>query len=309
MLVHYPSNAGLNFSTSQIVCEPGGGPEGAPPRCGAPTPLGQFLRGAGAGVPPLFAGGALGIAAGPGLGAQLSAPGNSALDGRLVFSGHHGQVDLTWFSDDHGATWTLSPAMFGNLTAFGCYRVAGCFDEPAVAALPGGVLQINMRNDSLTADPSDPARLVAPIRHPRTVATSLDGGVSFGPPRQVPSLLEPPGGCQGSSLAYGGALLFSGPAGACPNRTQLTVRRSVDDGMTYPSAFEVWPGQGGYSCLVPLGGSSGGVGIAFEREAADTAACTGGGCRISFAHLPADFVHGRAGAFFPISDVSLTQAC
>ena len=38
----------------------------------------------------------------------------------------------------------MSPTHFGNLTAYGCYRVAGCFDEPFVLQMPDGTLQINM---------------------------------------------------------------------------------------------------------------------------------------------------------------------
>jgi sialidase-1 len=297
VLVHYPCSGFYHpcgeFATSQLKCTPDGLCEGA-------SPLGEFLHSDGS--PPLYSKGPLGISAGPGLGTQLGEGGPHA--GRLVFSGHHGQADVTWFSDDHGATWKMSATVFGNLTSWGCYRVAGCFDEPFVIALPDGRVQLNMRNDSLTPDPSDPAHKAAPIRHPRSVADSNDGGATFGPWRQQPDLLEPAGGCQGSSLVAAtptsAVVLYSGPSGCCENRTRLAVRRSADGGATYPDELVVWPGLTGYSALANL--PDGSVAIAFERGDAEDggamgrprggtgATCSGGGCRISLARIPHAFV-------------------
>ena len=302
VVVHYPCQGHYNgcgkageFATSQITCAGDGS------SCSAREPLGAFLFSDGA--PPLYSKGPLGISAGPGLGTQIS---DGPLAGRLLFAGHHGQADVTWYSDDHAKTWTLSKTIFGNLTSWGCGRIPGCFDEPFVLALPDGRVQINMRNDSLTPDPRNQS-LVGCSRHPRSVADSLDGGATFGSWRQQFDLLEGPDGCQGSGLvvarAGGGpdVVLYSGPAGACMNRTRLTVHRSVDGGASYPEQLEINAGPGGYSTLLRTPG--GGVAIAFERgAAAGDAACGGGGCRISIAPVSGAFVENgtssRPGLYF-----------
>ena len=123
-----------------------------------------------------------------------------------------------------------------------------------------------------------------PITHPRSVADSTDGGVSFGPPYQIPDLPEPTGGCQASSIVVGDTVLFANPNSGSENRSMLTLRRSRDSGRTYPDVWStlVWPGAGGYSCLSRLANSSTEVGLTFERSAPG---CTGGSCRISFVSL------------------------
>ena len=166
--------------------------------------------------------------------------------GRLVFAGHAGQIDVVWFSDDSGRTWTLSNSTFGSNNAtkgapdgtYGCGRPHGCFDEPFPVQLPGGVVQLNMRNDSLTCDPKNCCCASLPITHPRTVADSTDGGLTFGAHYQIESLPEPTQGCQASSLvvqvgaAGHEAVLFSNPSSGNMSRLDLTVRRSDDGGAT-----------------------------------------------------------------------------
>ena len=164
---------------------------------------------------------------------------------------------------------------------WGCGRPHGCFDEPFVVQLPDGTVQINMRNDSLTCDPQNCCCAYLPITHPRSIADSSDGGLTFGPSRQIADLPEPTGGCQASSILVGGSMLYSGPAGGGENRTLLTLRRSDDGGRSYPHSTVVEAGPGGYSCLTRLGtmGSPPGsadpsnVGLAYERSADG---CAGG---------------------------------
>lgn len=295
-----------------LICEPDGDCSGPSQSLGADLSWG--------GGAPLYIDGPLNIAAGPGLGTQIN-PDAPKYGGRLLFSGHIGQVDVTWYSDNHGLNWTLSSTMFGNLTAWGCYRVPGCFDEPFPLSMPDGRVQINMRNDSLTADPYDPARYVGVAHHPRAVAFSTDGGATFGPWSAQLDQVEPAGGCQASALVVteiearapagtGSIVLFSNPAGYCLNRTKLTVRRSVDGGLRYTQSLQIMAGVGGYSCLAHLPSGSG-VGIAFERGIPGDAVCSGGGCAISFEPLPAGFVAngtgsstvgGNNGAFNPSND-------
>ena len=135
--------------TKQLLCSAHG-------VCGAPTSLDPWLNWRGG--PPLGAPGPFSVSAGPGLGVQLTAGPHT---GRIIFSGHAGQVDVTWFSDDSGRSWSMSSSLFGSNNKssgfrgkgqWGCYRAKGCYDEPFAVQLPdaAGTVQLNMRNDSLT---------------------------------------------------------------------------------------------------------------------------------------------------------------
>lgn len=301
---HYPSVGGNN--SKQLLCSSAGA-------CNTPTSLDPWLVWRGAFYPlGQKANTPIHVAPGPGLGVQLA---RSPHTGRLVFSGHSGQVILVWYSDDHARSWTLSNATFGSNDrspgvpggAAGCDRPEGCFDEPFAIELADGTLQLNARNDSSACDPamccafgcdylptpccSQPGGCAEqPMSHPRTVADSRDGGASFGPAHQLLDLREPTRGCQASSVVAGQDVFYSAPAGATAMRTNLTVRRSADGGATYPHTTEVWGGPGGYSCLTRLPAAPGSaaprVGVAFERGVGGWAGgCWGGGCRISFARV------------------------
>ena len=170
-----------------------------------------------------------------------------------------------------------------------------------------------------------------PQTHPRSVADSTDGGVSFGPAYQQLDLPEPTGGCQASSIVVihhadhaadengagtgdgdgdgdgdgtgssatmsASTVLFSNPSSGSENRSLLTLRRSIDGGKTYPSelATLVWPGAGGYSCLTQLSTTNvtAEIGLVFERSAPG---CVGGSCRISFVRLPVHHATAAAAA-------------
>ena len=211
-----------------------------------------------------------------------------------MFAGHAGQIDVVWYSDDAGKTWRVSSSTYGSNNAskgtpgpgpYGCGRRQGCFDEPFPVELPNGRVQLNMRNDSLTCDPKNCCCAALNITHPRSVADSTDGGLTFGPVYQQHDLPEPTGGCQASSIVVGDTVLFCNPSSGSSNRSLLTLRRSHDSGLTYPPdmATLVWAGAGGYSCLTRLANSTTTVGLVFERSAPG---CKGGSCRISFVSLP-----------------------
>lgn len=289
VVVHYPAaywaggtghpSTGGDF-TKQLVCSSDG-------VCGQPTATSLYWPGCSPTPDPHCR---MHISAGPGLGVQLASGPHT---GRLLFAGHAGQVDVVWYSDDSAKTWTVSTSTYGsnNRSAgvpngqYGCGRHQGCFDEPFPVQMPNGIVQLNMRNNSLSCDPKNCCCAYLPITHPRSVADSTDGGVTFGAVYQQQYLQEPTGGCQASSIVVGDTILFANPASGSENRSMLTVRRSTDSGRTYPrrSNTLVWPGAGGYSCLTRIANSSEVVGLAFERSAPG---CTGGSCRISFTSVP-----------------------
>jgi hypothetical protein len=288
VIVHYPAaywSGGTGHPsigggyTKQLICSSDG-------LCGAPTPTVLYWPGCSPTPDPHCQ---MHVGAGPGLGVQLTQGPHA---GRLLFAGHAGQVDVVWYSDDAAKTWTVSDSTYGSnnktegvpFGQFGCGRHQGCFDEPFPVQLPNGNVQLDMRNDSLTCDPTNCCCAALDITHPRSVADSTDGGLTFGPVYQQHDLTEPTGGCQASSIVVGTTVLFSNPSSGSSNRSLLTLRRSQDSGKTYPPdmATLVWPGAGGYSCLTRLANSTATVGLVFERSAPG---CKGGSCRISFVSM------------------------
>jgi sialidase-1 len=180
-------------------------------------------------------------ATGPGVGIQtqsgrLLIPANHAVAGTGVHRSH------VFFSDDHGATWTL-----------GGESVEGT-NESQVVELTDGRIMLNMRNH-----PSKPENF-------RAVALSNDEGVSFAKPRYDRTLIEPP--AQASLLRLSSAstgdrdrLLFANPAST--SREQMTVRLSYDDGRTWPISGVLHDGPAAYSSLVVLPNRT--IGVLYER--------------------------------------------
>eukprot|EP01116_Phalansterium_solitarium_P010341 TRINITY_DN2502_c0_g1_i4.p1 TRINITY_DN2502_c0_g1~~TRINITY_DN2502_c0_g1_i4.p1 ORF type:complete len:371 (+),score=108.22 TRINITY_DN2502_c0_g1_i4:1924-3036(+) len=194
---------------------------------------------------------------GPGSATQLQEGPHA---GRLVFIAHAGAYtnDIVYYSDDHGASYTLSQTVIPRV------------DEGVVVELANGSLLANMRNDHLTSCDC------------RAESASNDGGATFGPLTFSPELVSPV--CQASMVRIAGALYFSNPA-STQVRENLTVRRSDDDGRTWPASLLVSPGKlwGGYSCMAsgdPI--SAGFGGILYERYN-DTVAV------ISFSVFPLKF--------------------
>ena len=169
-------------------------------------------------IPPAACGGAVG----PGVGIQLQHPAKAP--GRILWIGHYGAQtsfsdshalipthcltlsvplsystgayghDTVWYSDDGGATFEVSMPPLEHM------------DEAQLVELPNGDVLANMRSAHFnkTCDC-------------RAVATSTDGGKTFGPIEWVPELISPV--CMGSVLkGPGGAVYFANPA----NKTSRT---------------------------------------------------------------------------------------
>jgi sialidase-1 len=178
-----------------------------------------------------------GATPGPGTGTQLGP--SSPAPGRLLVPAHYGvyNLDVTWYSDDHGETWALSTPPLPHL------------DEVVVAALPSGKVMLNARTDHYNSSCDC-----------RAVTTSSDGGKTWDTPVSWDAtLIEPV--CQASLVTIGPLasaapstpLFFANPA-STTDRANITVRRSDDEGQTWlPGTWLVQPGEvwGAYSCIAP----------------------------------------------------------
>lgn len=141
----------------------------------------------------------------------------------------------TIYSDDEGNTWHM-----GGIVPNGG-------NECSVAGLSNGDLMLNMRSSGGI----------------RLVSTSTDGGLSWSAAKGDHLLLDPV--CQGSLLSYPEGiskdLFFSNPADANA-RKNMTIKRSRDNGGTWPSSLLVYDGPSAYSDLVMIDATH--VGILYE---------------------------------------------
>lgn len=197
--------------------------------------------------------------AGPGRGVQLSANAGPHA-GRLVMVGWDRAYpdpqrhDCIWYSDNAGAKWQVSETVIPMM------------NEAQVAEAAGGALYFNSRTrGNITGKPSEV----------RASSLSTNGGQSFALPVQWnPTLTEPGQGCQGSVIGLPTAdpqyLFFSNPA--AKSRTEMTIRRSLDSGKTWPLKKVVHPGGSAYSCMTELPDKTQ-LGLLHERDA------QGGGCK------------------------------
>jgi sialidase-1 len=188
---------------------------------------------------------------GPANGLSLSA--NSPAPGRLIMCGTNTYDSSrgpavpvgarVWFSDDaDGApgSWASPPASFAPLLS-----------ECAMAELGNGSVLINYRVEHRSACLC------------RAQALSADGGATWSPVAFVPDLAEPVCSAGLLELPHGRGLLFSNPA-TFGRRVNMTVRRSMDGGLTWPDATQIWPGGSAYSVLIPVGRSGAAAGVVFE---------------------------------------------
>lgn len=103
-------------------------------------------------------------------------------------------------------------------------------DECTLAELNDGRVYLNMRNEhSLKFKNSTSCEC-------RGVATSEDGGATFGKLRMDPALPSPI--CQATLSSAGGSLLFANPASK-QSRTQGEIKKSTDMGETWSSTLHV----------------------------------------------------------------------
>jgi sialidase-1 len=175
------------------------------------------------------------VATGPGIGIQTSG-GRLIVPCDNVVAGNRVRQSHVIVSDDHGEHWKV-----GGVVGPGC-------NEAQVVELADGQLMLNMRSTAKG--------------HHRRIATSNDVGISWTPPTDDPTLVEP--GCQASLIRHpdkSRMLLFSNPANT--KRKRMTVRFSADDGRTWSGGLVLHQGPAAYSCLAIL--PNGKIGCLYER--------------------------------------------
>lgn len=165
-------------------------------------------------------------ATGPGQGLQLTV---GKYKGRLVFPCDHSEGKVgrshVFYSDDHGKTFVLGGATEDKM------------NECEAVELTDGRLLLSMRNGLRKGK--------------RAFAISRDGGATWSKPRVNENVYCPV--CQSSIHRYSwkpSILLYSAPGG--PGRTNLTVRASYDEGVTWPDARVLDLHGSGYSDLAVL---------------------------------------------------------
>ena len=181
---------------------------------------------------------------GPGAGITMK-------DGTLVFAAQYQEGDThrngqkkgtpystILFSRDQGKNWEIGTGIKSNTT------------EAQVVELPDGSLMLNCRDNRGGA---------------RTVGVTHDFGKTWQMhPTDRKALPEPV--CMASLLRMGDLLLFSNPA-TRRGRSNMTIKISGDDGMTWPAKWHTRYDArlcNGYSCLAPIGKDH--VGVLYEGE-------------------------------------------
>jgi sialidase-1 len=183
-------------------------------------------------------------ATGPGAGIQLE---RGPHRGRMVIACDHIEAGTghyrshVVYSDDHGATWKLGGSTPGHQV-----------NECEVAELSDGRLLLNMRNYDRN-------------QRTRQQAVSVDGGRTWTGQSHVPELADPI--CQASlrRLSWAGdgrqsVLLFANPAST--RRERMTLRASLDEGVTWPLSRLVDARPSAYSSLGIL--KDGRIGLLYE---------------------------------------------
>ncbi len=182
-------------------------------------------------------------ATGPCHGIQIS---KGAYKGRLVIpcdniekgAGRKGYSHVV-YSDDNGETWKL-----GGVTP----PISVNPNESTVAELADGSLMLNMR--------------VASNNNLRMKSTSTDGGITWSVPVNAVGLVDPV--CQGSlvssTVGTQHTLFFSNASSI--TRTNMTIKMSTDNGVTWPKAYSVFTGMSAYSDMVMI--ESNEIGILYE---------------------------------------------
>ncbi|RZL51113.1 MAG: exo-alpha-sialidase [Pedobacter sp.] len=182
-------------------------------------------------------------ATGPCHGIQIS---KGTFKGRLVIpcdniekgAGRKGYSHVI-YSDNNGDTWKL-----GGVTP----PISVNPNESTVAELSDGSLMLNMR--------------VASNNNLRMKSISTDGGLTWSVPVDALGLVDPV--CQGSlisaTVGTQHTLLFSNPSSI--TRTNMTIKMSADNGVTWPKAYSVFTGMSAYSDLVMIENNE--IGILYE---------------------------------------------
>lgn len=194
------------------------------------------------------------IASGPGIGIQLTRGPHA---GRLIIPFNEGPYyqwnNFSVFSDDRGATWQHGENVPGAFVPDEKLGRRSQINEVQMVELSDGSVRLNSRQFA-------GAKV-------RKTAVSRDGGVTWSPVEDVPTLRDP--SCNASILRYSfgeapdkGIILYSGPDST--QRDQGTVHLSRDDGASWPVKRLLWPGSFAYSVLTKL--PDGTVGCLFETD-------------------------------------------
>jgi hypothetical protein len=140
---------------------------------------------------------------------------------------------LSGDGQDHGATWQAGAST--PATAAG-HSVNEC----QLAPLANGSLLMVARSQQSS------------VALNRVSTLSHDEGKTWSVPR-VEHALAGDATCEASLVSHGGALFFSHPQDGAGGRSKLTIRRSVDNGDSWPSdesnSLLIHPGPSAYSCL------------------------------------------------------------
>lgn len=183
---------------------------------------------------------------GPGMGITMQ-------DGTLVFAAQFINEDrdpcsCIIYSKDRGTTWHLHNAPRENTT------------EAQVAEVSPGVLMLNMRDDRGGS---------------RAIYTTRDMGLTWEKHPSSRSVLQEPV-CMASLIKVDAKynsvnkdiLLFSNP-NTTKSRNMITIKASLDGGLTFPKEYQVMLDEGngwGYSCLTMIDRET--VGILYEGSTA-----------------------------------------
>lgn len=136
------------------------------------------------------------------------------------------------YSDDYGKTWQA-----GNPTPTG--NVGEC----SVAELKDGTLMLNMRTSE---------------GFYRKYSVSTDGGITWSEPKADTQQLDAK--CQGSIATIGENLFLSNAA--ADTRTNMTLKKSTDNGATWSNLQTIYSGKSGYSDIVEISDNK--IGILYE---------------------------------------------
>jgi len=212
------------------------------------------------------------IASGPGIGIQLT---RGAHRGRLIIPFNEGPYgkwqNYAVFSDDSGKTWRYGSDVPGALVPDGKGGERSQINEVQMVELTDGAVRLSSRQ-------------FAGAKVRRT-SVSCDGGETWSPVEELPDLPDP--SCMAGMLRVSfddaegkGRILHTGPNSM--KRDHGTVYLSTDDGATWPTKRELWPG--GFAYSVPARLADGTLGCLFEADNYQ---------RIIFARFSVEWFSGR----------------
>ncbi len=174
--------------------------------------------------------------------------GEKALDG-----GQYSSHSTIIYSKDQGQTWTIGTGAKSNTT------------EAQVATLSDGTLMLNMRDDRNRTDKSETkGRAVAVTRNlGKTWQVHPTSNHALPEPNCMAGLISAPIRIEGKTQ---NVLFFSNPNNK-HQRTNMTIKASLDEGLTWPEACQLElneAGGYGYSCMTMVDENT--VGILYEGE-------------------------------------------